>query len=196
MKVPKDKYNEFGKYKYRSAESIFEEFKKYQEAFNVSLVVQDAMVAVGNRIYVQATATMYDLETGESVKASAFAREDESLKGMSEAQVTGACSSYARKYALGGLFLLDDGKDMDAVSAEPKEAKNVYADKAKAEPRKATEKQLALIRDLMEQKGVTEAQILKRYKVKAIEDITNANKLINDLMASTGKREENELPFR
>ena len=113
MKVPKNMYNSFGKYNYRNAESIFEAFKQFESEYKVALIVGDEITMVGNRIYVQAIATLMDCETQESISVKAFAREASDKKGMDDSQITGTASSYARKYALNGLFLLDDTKDAD-----------------------------------------------------------------------------------
>lgn len=113
MKAPKNMYNSFGKYNYRNAESIFEAFKQFESEYKVALIVGDEITMVGNRIYVQAIATLMDCETQESISVKAFAREASDKKGMDDSQITGTASSYARKYALNGLFLLDDTKDAD-----------------------------------------------------------------------------------
>lgn len=113
LKAPKNLYNSFGKYKYRNAEGICEAVKPYLSRENVSLTITDEVCEIGGRVYVKATATLTDCETGDSVSVSAYAREADDKKGMDSAQVTGATSSYARKYALNGLFLLDDTKDVD-----------------------------------------------------------------------------------
>lgn len=113
IRVNKGLYNSFGKYHYRNFESICEAAKPLMQKYKCSLAVSDDIVLVGDRVYVKATATLSDAETGESVSATAFAREPEDKKGMSSEQITGSASSYARKYAAGGLFLLDDNKDAD-----------------------------------------------------------------------------------
>lgn len=113
IKAPKNLYNSFGKYNYRNAESILEAVKPYLESLNLYLVINDSIQMIGDRYYVKATATLTDCETGESIEVSAYAREVEEKKGLDGSQVTGATSSYARKYALNGLFLLDDTKDAD-----------------------------------------------------------------------------------
>lgn len=109
LKAPKNLYNSFGKYSYRSAESILEAVKPMLQG--LVLTVSDEMVEVGGRIYVKATASITDGTTTHSV--SAFARESEEKRGMDSAQVSGSTSSYARKYSLNGLFLIDDNKDAD-----------------------------------------------------------------------------------
>ena len=117
----KGQYNNFGKYSYRSCEDILEAVKPLLDKYKVAIVIKDDIVLVGDRFYVKATATLIDSETGETVEASAFARESADKKGMDASQVTGATSSYARKYALNGLFAIDDNKDADATNTHGKE---------------------------------------------------------------------------
>lgn len=109
LKAPKSNYNSFGKYNYRSCEDILEAVKPLLG--DNTLILSDEVVQIGDRIYVKATAVFRDGAT--ETRVSAFAREAESKKGMDESQVTGTASSYARKYALNGLFLIDDTKDAD-----------------------------------------------------------------------------------
>ena len=111
LKAPKGQYNSFGKYYYRSAESILEAVKPLLAKYGAELTLSDDIIEVGGRIYVKAIATITD-GTGK-VTATAFAREPEEKKGMDGSQITGTASSYARKYALNGLFLIDDTKDAD-----------------------------------------------------------------------------------
>ena len=112
LKVPKNLYNSFGKYKYRNAESICEAVKPLLAKHGLILTLSDELVAVGERYYVKATATICS-DVEEKLSVSAFARESFDKKGMDDSQITGTASSYARKYALNGLFLLDDTKDAD-----------------------------------------------------------------------------------
>lgn len=135
LKAPKGQYNSFGKYKYRSAEDILEAVKPILKAQNCKLTIMDEIVAVGERIYVKAIATISD--GTQSLSVCAFAREEDEKKGMDASQVTGAASSYARKYALNGLFAIDDTKDADALNvtkeyteskADPVPAKMVMPD--------------------------------------------------------------------
>lgn len=114
LKAPKGQYNSFGKYKYRSAEDILEAVKPILRAQNCKLTIMDEIVQVGERIYVKAIATISD--GTQSLSVCAFAREEDEKKGMDASQVTGAASSYARKYALNGLFAIDDTKDADALN--------------------------------------------------------------------------------
>ena len=111
LKAPKGQYNSFGKYSYRSAEDILEAVKPLNAEQGVLLTITDEIKEVGGRIYVVATATVSD--GTDELKVSAFAREPENKKGMDESQITGATSSYARKYALNGLYAIDDNKDAD-----------------------------------------------------------------------------------
>ena len=112
LKAPKNQVNKFGGYKYRSCEDIMEAVKPLLSENKCTLTVCDSIEMVGNRIYIKATATIRN-EAGEVEQTTAFAREPESKKGMDEPQVTGTASSYARKYALNGLFAIDDTKDAD-----------------------------------------------------------------------------------
>lgn len=109
LKAPKSNFNSFGKYNYRSCEDILEAVKPLLG--DCTLYLSDEVVEIGGRVYVKATATFADGQT--ETKVSAFAREPDSKKGMDDSQVTGTASSYARKYALNGLFLIDDTKDAD-----------------------------------------------------------------------------------
>lgn len=111
LKAPKDLFNKFGNYKYRSAESILEAVKPLLADYGVLMTITDEIVVLGNRFYVKATVTVKKGE--ETITNVGFAREDETKKGMDGSQVTGASSSYARKYALNGMFLIDDTKDAD-----------------------------------------------------------------------------------
>ena len=114
LKAPKGQFNSFGKYKYRSCEDIVEAVKPLLTEHGLALVMSDSIVETGGRVYVHANAIVSDGE--REVSASGFAREEENKKGMDGSQVTGAASSYARKYALNGLFCIDDGKDSDSTN--------------------------------------------------------------------------------
>jgi hypothetical protein len=115
LKVPKNQMNAFGKYKYRSAEDIIEAVKPILNKYKTALVVSDEVVQVEDRIYIKATATLLD-NTDNHISVNGWAREEEVKKGMDAAQITGSASSYARKYALNGLFAIDDTKDADATN--------------------------------------------------------------------------------
>lgn len=113
LKAPKNQHNSFGKYDYRSAEDIIEAVKPLLKDNGLFLNMSDDIVLIGDRYYVKATVKVVDVVTGESVQTSALAREAAQKKGMDESQVTGTASSYARKYALNGLFAIDDNRDAD-----------------------------------------------------------------------------------
>ena len=113
LKAPKNQRNNFGKYNYRSCEDILEAVKPLANKLECSVLLSDRIVLVGDRIYVEATATLFK-DSDNVVESTALAREPLSQKGMNEAQITGSASSYARKYALNGLFAIDDTKDSDA----------------------------------------------------------------------------------
>lgn len=112
LKAPKGNYNSFGNYKYRSCEDILEAVKPLLKENNAALTLSDAIEEIGGRVYVKATATL-TAEEGGAVSVTAYAREAETKKGMDDSQITGTASSYARKYALNGLFCIDDTKDAD-----------------------------------------------------------------------------------
>jgi hypothetical protein len=112
LKAPKGQFNAFGKYNYRSCEDILEAVKPLLYENKCLLLLTDEVIEKGNRVYIKSTASLFDGEKEYSV--SAFAREEENKKGMDGSQVTGAASSYARKYALNGLFCIDDNKDTDS----------------------------------------------------------------------------------
>lgn len=137
IEVPKGQYNKFGGYYYRSCEDIYNAVKKLLPEGAV-LRLEDDIVLIGERFYIKATAKLY--YKGDFVTNTAYAREEESKKGMDGSQVTGAASSYARKYALNGLFLIDDVKDSDATNDHGKEAKP----EPKAEKPKRTEPEIAM----------------------------------------------------
>lgn len=141
LKAPKGQHNSFGKYDYRSAEDIIEAVKPLLKENGLFLNMSDEVVLVGDRYYIKATVKVVDVVTGESVQTSALAREAAQKKGMDESQVTGTASSYARKYALNGLFAIDDNRDADtdeyarqasqnAAGARP--SRNAYTSKGSA----------------------------------------------------------------
>ena len=113
LKAPKSAFNGYGGYYYRSCEDILEALKPLLEEYDLLLTISDTIDYVEGRFYIKATATVRDIETGESESATAYAREPENRKGSDQSQVTGSCSSYARKFALNALFLIDDTKDAD-----------------------------------------------------------------------------------
>ena len=144
LKAPKNLRNNFGGYNYRNAESILEALKPLLVKYGATVTITDTIEDIGGRIYVKATATIYDVNNSViPIGVEAYAREAETKKGMDDAQVTGATSSYARKYALNGLFLLDDTQDVDTEAYQkaergpqsaPQASSNKTTPKAKAKP--------------------------------------------------------------
>ena len=121
LKAPKNQFNKFGNYAYRNCEDILEALKPILSEVKAVVNISDEVVLVGERYYIKATVKFIDAETGEIVEASAMAREEENKKGMDSSQLTGSTSSYARKYALNGLFAIDDTKDSDTTNTHGKE---------------------------------------------------------------------------
>lgn len=183
LKAPKGQYNSFGKYKYRSCEDILEAVKPLLKKYNCLLVVEDEIMAIGGRIYVKATACIYDVEQrGDKISNCAYAREEEEKKGMDGSQITGASSSYARKYALNGLLLIDDTKDSDATNTHGKD-----------EPeKKATKEQIEKLKSFVTNENgeidkVGMMAMLKYLDVERIEDTSEK------LAAKTIAQKEKEL---
>lgn len=183
LKAPKNQYNSFGKYRYRSCEDILEGVKPILQEYGCSIVLSDTIEQIGDRFYVKATATFYDCVTGESVSNTAYARESDDKKGMDASQITGTASSYARKYALNGLLLIDDTKDADTDEnhneqtgrARSEAAKKGQATKEQNAADSANkiidEKSLNILKELMQKKGIDPNQ---KWKGKELKDLTNA----------------------
>ncbi len=176
MKAPKNLYNSFGKYKYRNAEGILEAFKPYGEKYKVVLTVSDEIVERGDRVYVKTNAMLTDCESEKFITNSAFAREAEEKKGMDESQITGTASSYARKYALNGLFLLDDTKDADT---------DEYKMQTEQQPEGITAEQLGFIKTELLRTAIKEETVCKRYKKTKLEELTKDQ--ANNALASLRK---------
>ncbi len=120
LKAPKSQYNSFGKYNYRNCEDILEAVKPLLKEHECCLTLEDEIVLIGDRFYIKSTANLFNNDGSLIAKAPAFAREEEQKKGMDAAQLTGAASSYSRKYALNGLFCIDDPKDSDTTNQHDK----------------------------------------------------------------------------
>lgn len=150
--APKGQYNDFGRYKYRSCEDVLEALKPLLSAYSCSLMINDEIVLIGDRYYVKATATLLRSGSQDTISVSAFAREPKDRKGMDESQITGATSSYARKYALNGLFAIDDNKDPDSTNEHDIKPKvtQVKEEKVEAAP------SITL-------KGMLEEQAIKKF---------------------------------
>ena len=169
FKCGKNQTNKFGGYQFRSCSDILEAVKPLLEKHKVVLTVTDEILLIGERFYVKATATVHDTEGEGSVSASAYAREGESQKGMSEAQLTGSTSSYARKYALNGLFSIDDVRDDDSTNTH-----GATSNSSKT-PSKVSEKQIKRLIAIAIKKGYNAEQlsgmVYKKYQ-KATNDLT------------------------
>lgn len=124
LKAPKGNFNSFGKYKYRSCEDILEALKPLLAEHSCVVTLSDEIVQIWERYYIKATATLLDCESGETQSTTAFAREELEKKGMDSSQITWSASSYARKYALNGLFAIDDGVDADKTNTHGKNKKS------------------------------------------------------------------------
>lgn len=209
LKAPKGQYNSYGKYAYRSAEDILEAVKPLLAKYDAKLTLSDDITEVGGRIYVKATArfTEYDAktDTNNMTTVTAFAREPAERKGMDESQITGTASSYARKYALNGLFLIDDNKDVDSIdtpqtNAQPAQqaqsgarvngqARTQNATQRNTERRTAQEKISGVMIDtltrLIAETNSDAGKFLAFFKVEKTEDLTTeqAKKAYNMLMS-------------
>lgn len=139
LKAPKSQRNTFGNYNYRSCEDILEALKPHLDDQLCALTITDEIIQIGDRYYIKAIATLTDTETGKSTSTHAFAREEDSKKGMDASQLTGAASSYARKYALNGLFCIDDTKDSDATNKHGQEDKQSKPPTKLAAPKQTAE---------------------------------------------------------
>lgn len=180
LKAPKGQYNSFGKYSYRSAEDILEAVKPLNAEQGILLTITDEIKEIGGRVYVVATATASD--GTDELKVSAFAREPENKKGMDESQITGATSSYARKYALNGLYAIDDNKDADTDEHKqqqdnaPKKQQKQQAQKQQQQQEKGfTEQEL---HELVE-KYVRNIEALGVDRAKLIEFVCNKHSVGN-----------------
>lgn len=152
LKVKKDRWNDFGKFKYRAYEDILEALKPLLKEHSCTFFITDDVVIVGDRFYFKATATIKNNE-GIEITNSSFAREPLSKKGSSDEQVSGSASSYARKYAIGGLFLIDDSEEVDAEDTTISTA-------------------IQSINKLIKTKKVNLVDFLKYYKVAAVSELT------------------------
>lgn len=175
LKVPKGQYSNFGGYYYRSCEDITEAAKPLLVEVKAVLLLTDEIVVIGNRTYVKAVAKLIDTESDGVVEVDGYAREDESQKGKDVAQITGSCSSYARKYALNGLFALDDAKDADALPPVQQPAEKP-ANNAKRQPTakpagKVTSYQMGQLQALAKQKGVAVDSVVAGYKINNLQDM-------------------------
>ena len=189
LKCNKSLYNSFGKYSYRSTELIMEAVKPLLFSNDLCLTITDSIELIGDRFYIKATATIYNKE-GEQISTTAYAREEESKKGMDASQVTGSTSSYARKYALNGLLAIDDTKDADATNTHgvtddsKTTATNNKANNA-TNTYKLTEGQIKRLYAIGYKKGYSREYMNKLVNTKYKKSIENLTKEEYDYICST-----------
>ena len=188
LKAPKGQYNSFGKYKYRSCEDILESVKPLLEKYKVTIILTDKLEQIGERYYIRAMAILIDTESDNSIENTAYAREEETKKGMDGSQITGTSSSYARKYALNGLLLIDDTKDADTDEFTKENNKG----KTKEEPKekKITPGQLKVLSKLYT--GDNLVKLLELNKIDKLEDMSmeKANEIILKLKKKGEEKNE------
>lgn len=186
LKAPKNQYNGFGGYNYRSCEDILEAVKPLANKYNAVIMVSDELCVKGERYYVEAHAMLIDTEGDGQITSTAFAREPDTKKGMDSSQVTGASSSYARKYALNGLFAIDDTKDKDT----PHSVKETAAKEAEILKAEDAERQQAIkeFRNIAKSNGFSDKEQLflvkKKFKRNNLNEmsINQANELITSII--------------
>lgn len=181
LKATKSQYNSFGKYSYRSCEDILEAVKPLLAKNKCILTLEDRVELIGDRYYIKAIAILEDAESEGKIEKWAMAREQSEKKGMDESQVTGAASSYARKYALNGLFCIDDNKDADTD-----EQKRVVNAAEKLEPKTISKEQIDYIKNYIEKNKIAEdflKLILNQNGYQKIEEIqeVDARLIFNEL---------------
>lgn len=180
LKAPKGQFNSFGNYKYRSCEDILEGVKPLLKERKACLVISDAIEQIGDRYYIKSIVKFIDLEESKEnceLVTTAYAREEENKKGMDSSQITGGASSYARKYALNGLFCIDDTKDPDDTNKHGKEEKPKSETETQPKPKpvtKITKDQVSTIMGKAAELLVQIKDITAAYKVDKIEDLTVA----------------------
>lgn len=168
LKAPKSQFNTFGKYNYRSCEDILEALKPVLSNNGLTVYISDDVLMVSDRVYVRATVNLVDIDTGESIQATALAREEETKKGMDGSQITGTASSYARKYALNGMFCIDDTKDSDATNDHGK---------GNEEVKTLSEAQIKRLYAIAKSKNITPQQVIEVIKKEySIADPKQLNK--------------------
>ena len=152
LKAPKDKRNNFGGYNFRSCEGILEAVKPLLQEQGLMLTIKDDVVNIGDRYYVKATALLDDISSNGEIAVTALAREEETKKGMDASQITGTASSYARKYALNGLFLIDDTKDADTDEFHRTTQENGQKTNVATQPNQPPAKKIALTQKIVDEK--------------------------------------------
>ena len=172
LKAPKNQRNTFGNYNYRSAEDILEAVKPLCLKHKATLTISDDMIELGTRIYVKAVATLRDIESDQVLTVSANAREEETKKGMDASQITGSASSYARKYALNGMFAIDDTKDSDATNTHGKEETPPKSPTNAPKVEKASQSDVIDLQMVLNEEEIK--KVLAYYKVATLGDLPKA----------------------
>lgn len=164
LKAPKSQFNKFGNYHYRSLEDIAEAVKPLLVKYGLALTLDDEIVLIGERYYLKATATLLDTTSNDCIVCHAMAREALDAKGMSDPQLTGSSSSYARKYCLNAMFLIDDTKDDDTNESQEEKQNRANRKKvdAPAAPQSISDKDKEILRKTVEDKGYTVEQIFPK----------------------------------
>ena len=173
LKAPKNQRNNFGGYNYRSCEDILEAVKPILKENGLTLTIKDDIVNIGTRYYIVAIAELIDIESGDKITTQAQARESETKKGMDDSQITGTASSYARKYCLNGLFLIDDTKDADTDEYQ----KTTKAE-SKVESRKINLRELGILQQTIAKYNLTDeriSEILTKYGYKKLDEVDFEN---------------------
>lgn len=174
LKAPKNQVNKFGGYNYRSCEDILEAVKPLLDKYRCTLKISDELVNIGERYYIKATAKLIDVDKETFIENTAFAREEESKKGMDGSQITGATSSYCRKYCLNGLFLIDDTKDADT---------DEYTEQQERKTKKAIDYRKQLI-EYCNKNEVDMNNIAKEYNLSGSSKQEDFKKALDTLNAS------------
>lgn len=185
LKAPKNQRNNFGNYNYRNAEDILEAVKPLLKEQELALILNDEIINVENRFYVKATVTIFDTDGKPIAQSSAFAREEENKKGMDGSQVTGASSSYARKYALNGLFAIDDTKDSDFTNTGNYEIKRSAQKKTEPE----INPDLDIIEGLKACSAYSELSAYYKSNYPNVKDKETFNKLATQLKNKLKRKE-------
>ena len=184
LSAPKNQFSDYGGYYYRSCEDILEGLKPCLQKVKAMVVISDELVHIGERYYIKATATIYDCESDGQISNTAYARETESKPKMDASQITGSASSYARKYALNGLFCIDDVKDTDSMANrqnDEEEQQKAEEQQKEIEKMKISEIKVKSLIARCEKENVDKEKIIRLYKVKSLADLTEKQfRNIND----------------
>ena len=179
LEAPKSQHNNFGDFNYRSCEDILEAVKPLLQECKAILLLSDEIIPIGSRYYIKATATFQDAENPEAVNVSAWAREAEEKPKMDAAQITGSSSSYARKYALNGLFCIDDARDPDALpgsdqktAARQQNRSRQQDAPAQKQERRIDQEEITKLRAVADRKGVPDSVICQRYGKSNMQELS------------------------